>query len=227
MINILILYKNIKARRNELKMSQQELAEKAGYTDRSSIAKIESGKVDLTQSKIKAIADALQTTSAALMGENTNLSSNTPSFYLPSPNITEDYVTFPVIGEVAAGYDIPAMEDWSGDVIDIPTHYLKGRKPSEFFVLQVKGDSMFPAYHDGDKVLVLKQTTLNYSGQVGVVIYDGDIGTLKKVEYVMGEDWMRLVPINPNYKTIKITDSALEQCRVLGIPKLLIREVED
>ena len=50
-------------------MSQQELAEKAGYTDRSSIAKVEAGKVDLTQSKVKAFANALNTTPGELMGD--------------------------------------------------------------------------------------------------------------------------------------------------------------
>ncbi len=56
------LYKNIKERRKALKMTQQELAEKIGYIDRSSVAKIESGTVDLSQSKIIQIAKALETT---------------------------------------------------------------------------------------------------------------------------------------------------------------------
>lgn len=142
-----------------------------------------------------------------------------------SPNITEDYTTFPVIGEVAAGYDHIAVEDWDGDTVDIPNSFLKGHRKDEFFVLRVKGDSMYPEYQDGDKVLVLKQSSLNYSGQVGVVIYDGEIGTLKRVEYVQGEDWMRLVPINPSFPPLRIEGFALEQCRILGIPKLLIREI--
>ncbi len=66
------LYKNIKAARETLGLSQEQLAKKIGYTDRSSIAKIESGKVDLPQSKIVALAKALQTTTLALMGEDTS-----------------------------------------------------------------------------------------------------------------------------------------------------------
>lgn len=62
------LYKNIKARRIELKMTQSELAQKLGYADKSMIAKIEKGSVDLTQSKIVAFAKALETTPADLMG---------------------------------------------------------------------------------------------------------------------------------------------------------------
>ena len=62
------LYKNIRARRHELGMSQEELAKKMGYTSRSTIAKIESGRNDIPQSKIKAFAEALQTTPTALLG---------------------------------------------------------------------------------------------------------------------------------------------------------------
>ena len=65
---MLTLYKNIKKLREELGMSQDELAEKAGYTSRSSIAKIEKGLVDLQQSKIISFANALGVTPSLLMG---------------------------------------------------------------------------------------------------------------------------------------------------------------
>lgn len=64
----MLLYERIKSRREELGLSQEELAHRIGYKDRSSIAKIESGVNDITQSKIKAIADALDTTPSYLMG---------------------------------------------------------------------------------------------------------------------------------------------------------------
>ena len=69
------LYENIKHRRKSLKLSQDELAKLTGYTDRTSISKIEAGKVDLPQSKIRLFAQALQTTEGELMGTT----SNTPS----------------------------------------------------------------------------------------------------------------------------------------------------
>lgn len=64
----MILYKNIKKKRLELGMSQEQLAKKVGYSSRSMIAKIEAGDIDLHQSKIEEIAIALGTTSAELMG---------------------------------------------------------------------------------------------------------------------------------------------------------------
>lgn len=63
-----ILYKNIKQRREALSMSQESLADKVGYTSRSSIAKIENGDVDIPLSKIEAFAKALHCTPSELMG---------------------------------------------------------------------------------------------------------------------------------------------------------------
>ena len=65
---MLQLYKNIKSRRTELKMSQDTLAELTGYRDRSSIAKIEKGEVDLAESKIREFAKALKVSPQELMG---------------------------------------------------------------------------------------------------------------------------------------------------------------
>ena len=65
---MLDLYKNIRLYRKQLHMTQEELAKKVGYGDRSSIAKIEAGKVDLPQSQIFKIADALNVTPSDLMG---------------------------------------------------------------------------------------------------------------------------------------------------------------
>ena len=62
---MLALYKNIKKRRLELKMSQDQLAAMTGYKDRSSITKIEKGEVDLAESKIREFAKALKISSAS------------------------------------------------------------------------------------------------------------------------------------------------------------------
>lgn len=58
----------IKAQREALGISQDELARELGYQSRSSINKIESGERDLPQSKIKAIADALGVSPSFIMG---------------------------------------------------------------------------------------------------------------------------------------------------------------
>lgn len=58
---------NIKKRRYELKMSQQELADAMGYKTRSTIAKIESGENDVSQKKLQRFAAVLYTTAEALI----------------------------------------------------------------------------------------------------------------------------------------------------------------
>jgi transcriptional regulator with XRE-family HTH domain len=68
--NMLKLYSNIKHYRELRKMTQEELARKIGYANRSAVARIEKGDFDLPQSKIMAIADALDVTPGELMGED-------------------------------------------------------------------------------------------------------------------------------------------------------------
>ena len=67
---MLKLYSNIKHYRELRKMTQAELAQKIGYANRSAVARIEKGDFDLPQSKIIAIADALDVTPGELMGED-------------------------------------------------------------------------------------------------------------------------------------------------------------
>lgn len=65
---MLKLYENIRLYRKRAKMTQDELARLAGYTDRSSIAKIEKGLVDIAQSKIEQFASIFGVSAGALMG---------------------------------------------------------------------------------------------------------------------------------------------------------------
>lgn len=58
----------IRSRRKELGLTQEELALSLGYKDKTSIYKIEKGVQQLTQSKIKQIANALDTTTDYIMG---------------------------------------------------------------------------------------------------------------------------------------------------------------
>lgn len=58
----------IKQRRNELEWSQRELAAKMNYSHHSTLARIESGQVDVTQSRIEQFADVLGVSIAYLMG---------------------------------------------------------------------------------------------------------------------------------------------------------------
>lgn len=186
-----------------------------------------SGKMEPKKDKIHVIAYGLNVSEAWLMGYDVPMERPAPApmLDLPSPTIATSTVTFPVLGEIAAGYDKIAIEDWTGETIEIPESALLGHDRDDFFVLRVSGDSMYPHYQDGDYVLVLKQPALDHSGEVAAIIYDDECVSLKKIEYVEGEDWLRLVPINPNHPPKRIEGEALAHCRIIGIPRLLFRKL--
>lgn len=62
------LGEKVKSKREELNLSQEELAEKMNYKSKTSIHKIEVGITDLPLSKVKELAAVLKTTPAYLMG---------------------------------------------------------------------------------------------------------------------------------------------------------------
>lgn len=213
------IYERIKKLREAKGMSQYELAKKVGYEGRSAISKVENGQRDISQSMIEEYARALDVTPMYLMyGEDVN-----SKRYRISDKLK--VATFPIIGEVAAGYNHFIGEDWTGETVEIPISYLRGASETDFFVLSVKGDSMYPLYHDGDKVLIKKQNLLDYSGQIAVVRYDDDKSTLKKIEYTIGSSVFRMVPINPQFKPIEIFGEEINRCGIIGIPKLLLRDI--
>lgn len=65
---MLKLYENIKKRRVALNMTQEQLAEKLGYSNKGMISRIENGQIDISHSKIIEFAEALRTTPGELMG---------------------------------------------------------------------------------------------------------------------------------------------------------------
>lgn len=129
-----------------------------------------------------------------------------------------------VIGSVKAGYNGIAQEEHTGETVPIPTVFLKGGDKNNFFLLHVSGDSMYPKMLDGDLVLVKRETSVD-SGSVAVVLYGDEEATVKTVKYVDGEDWLELIPTNPEYQTKRITGADLEKCRILGRVVKLIRDL--
>ena len=189
------------------------------------ISQYRAGKYKASQRSLDKLARALNVSIPWLMGADVPMTDEPTAPTLPSPTITEDTVTFPVITSVAAHYDgVSIDESAAGEKIEVPRAYLKGRKAEEFCAMRVRGDSMFPAFQNGDVVLVLRQYTMNHSGEIGVISYGDDEMTIKRINYVDGEDWLELVPLNPAYPPRRIEGVDLESCHVIGIPRVLIRE---
>lgn len=202
-------------------ITKTEFIERTGISS-ATLSQWRNGKYAPSEKSIEIIEDYMGMPIKALLhGRPSNMSA-----IFNQPEVTGEYVTFPVVGDVAAHYDKIAYVDWTGDSIDVPRSWLRGRPATDYFVIRVNGDSMYPDYQDGDHVLVLRQSTMDRSGQVGVVRYNDEIATLKRIEYVMGEDWMTLRPINPQLPPITIRDADLEQCTVFGVAKMVIREIK-
>lgn len=200
---MLDLYRNIKKRRNELGLTQSELAKRMGYADKSMIAKIENGKVDLQQSKIVAFAKALNTTPGDLMGWKDNTSS-------PAPR-----TRIPLLAYVAAGIPIDAIEDLLG-YEDI-TEDMARR--GEYFALKIKGDSMAPKIMDGDVVIVRSQPDAE-TGDIVIVQINGDSATCKRLQkYTQG---ITLVSINPAYEPMHFSNEEVE-----NLPVVILGKVEE
>ena len=214
---MLRLYENIRMYRKRAKMTQDELAQRAGYTDRSSIAKIEKGLIDLPQTKIKQFADIFGVSPSDLMGWDNKSES------ILSHNDTPPAkpIRIPVLGSIPAGIPIEAIEDIL-DWEELPASMGKGG--AEYFALQVKGDSMFPNYLDGDVLIFRKQETCN-SGQDCAVMVNGDDATFKRVK--IGEKGITLQPLNPAYDPMYFTR---EECaeipvRIIGVVVELRRKI--
>ena len=95
----------IRNRREELGLTQEELAKKLGYKSRSSVNNVETSR-ELSNKKVRLYADALDTTPAYLMGWTSEEKDKIVSNIFP---ITTHEL--PVLGEITCGAPKFANED--------------------------------------------------------------------------------------------------------------------
>ena len=198
---------NIKRRRKELGLTQTELAQKVGYTSKSTISRVEKGEIDLSTSMMDAFATALRTTAAALIyGDGTPESVATDST-IPANAIPLELKEIPILGSVACGEPIYDPID---EKIKVPASYKAD------FGLYAKGDSMIGAnIYDGDLVFFIKQPTVE-NGQLAAV-FIGDEVLLKRVYYDQGT---RLILASENgdgnHPPRIVEGPALNEVRIIG-----------
>lgn len=132
-------YDNIKNRRIELNLSQDELAKKLGYSDRSAISKIEAGNYDLSITKIKAIAKALNIPVYDLVEwEEPNKKDSTP---ISEREAYHTYVLNPTLASAgSSSYNDGYSEALEIEVPDALLGKYAGRKDLQF--IKVTGESM-------------------------------------------------------------------------------------
>lgn len=199
----------IRKRREELGMSQEELGRKLGYKSRSSINKIELDQRNLTQSKIAALAKALNTTPAYIMGWEDEFPDQTSAIniknILPMPKTKK----VPLLGDIACGVPILAVENVA-EYVDMDTDIHAD------FALRCNGDSMINArIFDGDIVYIRQQPEVENGEIAAVLIGTMDTeATLKRVYRT--EDSLRLCAENPSYKDIVFFKEEINSVRILG-----------
>ena len=154
----------VRLRREQLGLSQQELAQRMGYRSRSSITKLEKGINDLPQSKVEELAQALEITPAALLGLDAPCAC--PPGFEPLPAM----VQVPLIGSIACGTPITAEQNIEC-YIGVPAAWHAD------FALTCHGDSMSPTICNGDIVCIRCQPEVE-QGEIAAVRV-GEEATLK------------------------------------------------
>lgn len=120
----------------------------------------------------------------------------------------------PVLGYVAAGIPIDAIEDILDWEEITPALSVTG----EFFGLKIKGSSMEPRIVEGDTVIVRSQSDAD-SGDVVIVQVNGDQATCKRLaKYASG---ISLISFNPAYEPMNYTNEEIESLPVTIIGKVV------
>lgn len=209
--------------RTDKGMTQDELAHAVGYKSRSSIAKIESGERDASQSMIAALAKALDTSPSALMGwdNDTDLSLTAqPQFRGINVLDKNNIYMIPIFKSVSAGFGAYADDQICGYE---PLYFETKREAEETLAIAVKGDSMYPKIEEDDLVVVHKQDYFENGDIVVAVVCGENDGFVKRA--FQTEEKLTLESINPSYPPMIFSGPKLEDVKIMGVVKKIIKSV--
>lgn len=183
----------LRALRQQRDMTQAEIAREI-YITQPAYSKYEVGTSSPNPETLGKIANALGVSADYLIGNS------------DQPN-RPGYIRIPVLGRVAAGIPIDAIEeviDWE----DVSADTAGG---GEYFGLQIKGHSMEPKISDGDVVIVRRQPDVD-SGDIAVVLVNGDDATVKRIK--KSPQGVTLIPSNPAYEPMYYSNDEIESLPV-------------
>lgn len=185
---------DLKKRREELKLSQEEVAQAIGVT-KATVSKWEKGDIaNMKRDKISQLSKVLKVSPLSILGmeEVTN----------------EKRVLIPILGTITCGNPILAEENIEGYQEEIEDTLPNGK----LFYLKTKGDSMEPTVPLGSKVMIRQQPEVE-DGEIAAVIVNGDDeATLKRVKHQNG--LVMLLADNSKYAPIIITPDT--PAKILG-----------
>ena len=199
---------NIKRLRAMHGLSQKELAQIAGVSDKA-VSTWENGTKEPRMGAVQKIADHFGLKKSNLIEDNgleINITPAPTSDDLPANVFPIQTKKVPLLGTIAAGVPIYADENFDG--------YRECTEDIDAdFCLKIQGDSMIGArINDGDIVFIKKQPDVD-NGEIAAVLIE-DEATLKRV--YKEKDSLILQAENPKYAPIVYTAESYVECRIMG-----------
>ena len=207
----------VKQRRIELGLSQGELAERMGYSSRSSINKIENGRA-VSQKIIAKLATALNDSIPYLMGweEEEEKPKREHGNLFPPGRLQIHLNTVPVYDPISCGTG-KWVDEQPVDYLGVPDTMIS--KAGHYFANPAYGDSMEPRIQNGDYI-VFEETPAIEPGSIGAFSLNGEYFCKRFKKLPDGSMW--LFSENPLYDPIPIQRD--DDFRVLGKYRMRMTE---
>lgn len=194
----------------EQKKSQKDLTDFLGISN-NVFTDWKSGRNKSYQKHLPQIAEFFGVSVDSLLGKAEDTTANTSQ--------KKRGVRIPVLGRVAAGIPIEAIEDIDEEDPDsweeIPESMAR---TGDYFGLRIHGESMTPKMIEGDIVIVRKQESIN-NGEIAIVAVNGDEATCKRV-MLHPDGSLALVSLNPSYDPMYYSKK-----EVIGLPVSILGKV--
>lgn len=201
----------IKKLRKDMKITQQELADRIGVVQ-STIGMMESGRKIGSHLTLNKLADFFGVSLDYLLKEDNDKEE------FETIDISTQFIPVPIVGEIRAGQPILAEDNIQGY---IPVLKSGLKLDGEYFALKVKGDSMNLEFNEGS-TLIVEKTPCIENGQIGVVRIDGLEATVKKI--VLNDEMITLIPMSSNPIHIpQMYNMKTDDVEVIGIVKQAIK----
>lgn len=194
---------------NENNIKPIDLANKTKLS-KSLISGYLNGKYLARQDKLSILANALNVSEAWLMGYDVSMSKQ--NLKLESnvfPN-ADSVIEIPVVGKISAGIPLLAVENIVSYAY-APSSQIK--QGYTYFYLTVQGDSMNLKFHEGDIILVQKQSDLE-NDEIGVILIDGE-ATVKKYKNENGLIILQPMSTNPEHQ-VQIYNPREKDIEIIG-----------
>ena len=203
----------IKSLRKSKGLTQEELGNMIGVK-KAAVQKWESGMVqNLKRNTIKQLSDIFEVSPASFIDNDDPIESN--ATILPQEKIR----MIPVYESVSAGFGAYA----DNYILEyIPLFISSDEEARNTLCIKVQGNSMYPKIEDGDSIQVLKQDWCE-SGQVAIVLIDGETAVVKKVQY--DKSSITLLSFNPEYAPRVFKGAERDRLKILGIVRKVIKDI--